>query len=93
MEENKEKTTEELLKENNELLKKLIGKLDIIRVSAWIFVIGVVISTLVYLLATISSCNGYRNSYSGYSQHEDSVLEDSAVDSVVVVDTTGIDAY
>lgn len=29
MEENKEKTTEELLKENNELLKVLIGKLGI----------------------------------------------------------------
>lgn len=93
MEENKEKTTEELLKENNELLKTLIGKLGIIRVSAWIFVIGIVISALVYLLAAISSCNGYRNSYSGYSQHEDSILGDYAADSVFVDDTTGFDTF
>lgn len=87
MEENKEKTTEELLKENNELLKTLIGKLGIIRTAAWIFVIGVVISVLVYLLIAINSCNGSKNSYN--SSYDDSAWEDS----VAVVDTTDIGTY
>lgn len=95
MEENKEKTTEELLKENNELLKVLIGKLSIIRTAAWMFVIGVAISILVYLIVAINSCNGAWNSYNNYTQQEGSELVDSVlvVDSVAVDDTTDIDAY
>lgn len=94
MEENKEKTTEELLKENNELLKVLIGKLSIIRTAAWMFVIGVAISILVYLIVAINSCNGAWNSYHSYTQQEDSELLDSVlVDSVAVGDATDIDAY
>ena len=95
MEENKEKTTEELLKENNELLKVLIGKLSIIRTAAWMFVIGVAISILVYLIVVINSCNGAWNSYNNYTKQEDSELVDSVlvVDSVAVGDTTDIDAY
>jgi len=80
MEENKEKTTEELLKENNELLKTLIGKLGIIRTAAWLFVIGIVVSITVYLFSLMASCSGHQKSYdSGLASDSDFVMVDSAV--------------
>lgn len=80
MEDNKEKTTDELLKENNELLKALLGKLGIIRTAAWLFVIGIVISVIVYLFTLIASCSGYYRTYnSGLPSDSDFVQVDSAV--------------
>lgn len=86
MEDNKEKTTDELLKENNELLKTLIKKLDIIRVAAWIFVVGTAISVVVYLLIALDSCtrrNGSNNYYKG---------EDSAIIDTTVMDSISADS-
>ena len=80
MEDNKEKTTDELLKENNELLKALLGKLGIIRTAAWLFVIGIVISVIVYLFTLIASCFGQNRTYNtSLPSDSDFVQVDSAV--------------
>lgn len=80
MEDNKEKTTDELLKENNELLKALLGKLGIIRTAAWLFVIGIVISVIVYLFTLIASCFGQHRTYNtSLPSDSDFVQVDSAV--------------
>lgn len=80
MEENKEKTTDELLKENNELLKTLIGKLGIIRTAARIFVIGVIVSIVIYIFAYIASCHARYESYN-------SGTESNYMDSIEIVDS------
>lgn len=79
MEENKEKTTDELLKENNELLKTLIGKLGVIRTAARIFVIGVIVSIIIYIFASVASCHTRNESHN-------SGTESNYMDSIEIVD-------